>query len=48
MTVAGQVIINYTFDNDDKLSQAQQGSAVLAFGYTPSWRGKKINRNNIK
>ena len=38
MTVSGQSPVNYTFDNDSRLTSITQGSAGVSFGYDPDSR----------
>jgi len=33
LTVPGQAVANYTFDNANRLTQITQGSTTVSFGY---------------
>jgi RHS repeat-associated protein len=46
MTVTGQPVINYTFDNDNRLTQVAQGTNVLGFGYDIAGRRTTITLPN--
>jgi len=47
MTVAGQTVVNYFYDNDSSLTQIAQGSATVSFGTRATGGARRVRTRRL-